>query len=55
MAHSIWARDYYVHGESKSMTMMKEAGVQFHRLPEEDVEAIYDEMLRWLTEDYAYC
>jgi hypothetical protein len=32
---------------------MRDAGVEVTYFPEEDVEAIFEECLRWLTEDYA--
>ena len=52
-ANGIYMRAFYAEGESKSLAMMKEAGVKVCVLPDEDVEAIFQGALKWLEEDYA--
>jgi len=58
-ANVIYMRSYYAHGEAKALAAMRDAGVEVLHFPEEDVEAIFQECLRWLTEEYAprdsYC
>jgi len=53
-ANGIYMRAFYAHGEAKALKMMQEeAGVTICRLPDEDVEAIFQETLKWLQGDYA--
>jgi len=53
-ANGIYMRAFYAEGEAKALAMMqKEAGVTVCTLPDEDVEAIFQEALKWLENDYA--
>ena len=52
-ANGIYMRAFYAEGEIKSLAMMKEAGVTVCTLPDEDVEAIFEKAVEWLTGDYA--
>jgi len=46
-------RAFYAEGEQKALAMMQDTGVTVCTLPDEDVEAIFQEAVKWLEEDYA--
>jgi len=53
-ANSYYMKSFYAYGEIQSLAMMEEeAGVTVCTLPDEDVEAIFEKAVEWLTEDYA--
>ena len=53
-ANAIYMRAFYAEGEQKALAMMQETGgVTICRLPDEDVEAIFQGAVKWLQEDYA--
>jgi TRAP-type C4-dicarboxylate transport system substrate-binding protein len=52
-ANGYYMKSFYAYGETKALAMMREAGVKICYLPDEDVEAIFEKAVEWLTEDYA--
>lgn len=52
-ANATYMKAWYSEREVKALALMREAGVTVCTLPDEEVEAIFQETLKWLTEDYA--
>lgn len=53
-ANTVYMRAFYGQKENQALhDMVENQGVKLSNLPEEDVEAIYQEALEWLQNDYA--
>ena len=52
-ANGLYMRSFYAEEEANAIKIMRNAGVKICYLPDEDVEAIFQETIRWLKEDYA--
>jgi TRAP-type C4-dicarboxylate transport system substrate-binding protein len=53
MANGMYMKYIYSAGEAEALEIFREAGVKEVWLPDEDVDAIFQEAVKWLTEEYA--
>lgn len=51
-ANSVYMRNYYEDNDAPAMAIMEAAGIEINYLPEEDIDAIFDELLVWLEEEF---
>ena len=52
-ANTIWMRSYYGYHEAESARIMEDAGIKIVYLPDEEVELLFKESLKWLEKEFA--